>query len=65
MWVVKFTDFKDGPNDYNLRGVKWWCYKDPAIVYPTPAEEYLASEAEAQLWCDIFNAKEGSDVGSA
>jgi len=49
----------------------WWCFnnapgKNHAECFYPEGRFNLASEAEAQLWCDILNAREDTDaVGSA
>jgi hypothetical protein len=49
MWVVQ----------KNSKATRWWCAKDnhpnSPDMYP-PSIYALATEAEAQLWCDIFNS---------
>jgi hypothetical protein len=55
----------------------WYCYKyvnNTCLVYPPNItgtdgqfdldRSYLRTEAEAEMWCEIFTAQEALNVGS-
>jgi len=46
----------------------WWCNQVGKDGYYPPGsgkDTYLQSEAEAQLWCDIFNADPKAALATA